>query len=83
MKPKNAGGFGAKSVAGSRFGGISSALSHASGSKASVTGRGGTLNITSKRGAPSPIITDPMADLGVLAWNEAVKELNDTREKLE
>ena len=83
FKPKASGGFGAKSVAGSRIGGLSSAMSHASGSKASVTGRGGPLNITSKRGAPIPIITDPMADLGVPAWNEAVKELIDTREKLE
>ena len=58
-------------------------MSHASGSKASASGRPGPLNITSKRGAPVPIITDPMADLGVQAWNEAVKELVDTREKLE
>ena len=65
------------------MGGLSSAMSQVSGSRLSTTGGRGPVNIINQKGAMMGIHVDPMADLGVPAWNEAVKELVDTRDKLE
>jgi len=71
-------------VTGSRFGGLSSAMSQVSGGRGSALGgRGASVNI--RGGTPSTfgLPFDPMAALGVPAWDDNLKELHDTREKLD